>query len=85
MPEPKKYRPAASAAVTAADIAPSKATPAGATRQRGAIPADELVSLGFKLPPAFIREFKQGALDRGMKLNEFLIYLFREIGNSRMR
>ena len=85
MPEPKKYRPAASAAVTADDIAPSKAPPAAATRQRGSLPTDELVSLGFKLPPAFIREFKQGALDRGMKLNEFLIYLFREIDNSRIR
>jgi hypothetical protein len=81
MPKARTFAPA----VSASDIAPSKASPLSATRQRGATPTDELVSLGFKLPPAFIREFKQGALDQGMKLNEFLIYLFREFRNSRNR
>jgi hypothetical protein len=81
MPKAKSLAPA----VSASDIAPSRTPPAAATRQRGATATEELVSLGFKLPPGFIHEFKQGALDNNMKLNEFLIYLFREIGKSGKR
>jgi hypothetical protein len=72
-------------AVNADDIAPSRTRPIAATRQRGVTASDELVSLGFKLEPGFIQDFKRGALDRGMKLNEFLIYLFREFAKSENR
>ena len=72
-------------AVSADDIAPSRTRPVGSTRQRGVTASDELVSLGFKLEPGFIQDFKRAALDKGMKLNEFLIYLFREFANSENR
>jgi hypothetical protein len=81
MPKAKTLAPA----VSADDIVPRRVPPLAATRQRGVTASDELISLGFKLEPAFIRDFKQGALDNGMKLNEFLIYLFREFGKSKNR
>jgi hypothetical protein len=65
-------------AVSADDIAVTKAPPPSATRQRGVTDTDELVSLGFKLPSDIVHQFKRAALDRNMKLNEFLIFLFRE-------
>jgi hypothetical protein len=72
-------------AVSASDIAPGKTRPISSTRQRGVTASDELVSLGFKLEPGFIQEFKRAALNRRMKLNEFLIYLFREFAKSENR
>lgn len=47
-------------------------------RQRGVVPSAELVPLQFKLPPEFVRSFKQEALNRGEKLNEFLNTIFQE-------
>ncbi len=52
-----------------------------ATPQRGAVapvPSAELVPLQFRMPPAFVRAFKQAALDRDEKLNEFLQTCFNE-------
>jgi hypothetical protein len=72
-------------AVSASDIAPSKTRPVASTRQRGVTASDELVPLGFKLEPGFVQNFKRAALDNGMKLNEFLIYLFREFAKSENR
>jgi hypothetical protein len=72
-------------AITASDIAPGKMRPVSSTRQRGVTASDELVSLGFKLEPGFIQDFKRAALDKGMKLNEFLIYLFHEFAKSENR
>jgi hypothetical protein len=74
-------------AVTADDLAPSSSLPPrAATRQRGvdrpqrsAVPSAELVPLQFRMPPDFVRAFKRAALDRDMKLNEFLNYCFQQI------
>jgi hypothetical protein len=47
-----------------------------AGRQRSSVPSSELVPLQFKMPPEFVRAFKQEALNRDMKLNELLNYCF---------
>ena len=47
-------------------------------RQRGVVPSAELVPLQFRMPPEFVRAFKQAALDRDMKLNELLNEVFLE-------
>ena len=47
-------------------------------RQRGVVPSAELVPLQFKLSPEFVHSFKQEALNRGEKLNEFLNTIFQE-------
>lgn len=65
-------------AVTAADLAPSKPRQQTAMRQRGVVPSAELVPLQFRMPPEFVRAFKQAALDRNMKLNELLNACFHE-------
>ena len=65
-------------AVTAADLAPIKPRQQTATRQRGKTPSADLVPLQFRMPPEFVRGFKQAALDRGMKLNELLNVCFQE-------
>jgi hypothetical protein len=65
------------------DLKPAKPQIQSATPQRGEepkapakpeakTPSDELVSLQFKMPPAFVKSFKQAALDNDMKLNELL-------------
>lgn len=64
------------------DLIPSKIRPQSMSRQRGATPSSELVPLQFRMPPEFVRAFKQAALDRNMKLNELLISLFHEINNE---
>lgn len=46
--------------------------PLSATRQRGVVPSAELVPMQFRMPPSFVKSFKQAALDRDMKLNELL-------------
>lgn len=63
-------------AVTADDLAPTKPRQRAATRQRGVTPSAELVPLQFRMPPEFVRAFKQAALDRGLKLNELLKVCF---------
>jgi hypothetical protein len=69
-------------AVTAADLAPSKSRQQTATRQRGVTPSAELVPLQFRMPPEFVRAFKQAALDRDLKLNELLKKCFHEFMNK---
>jgi hypothetical protein len=44
----------------------------GSTRPRGVTPSAELVPMQFRMPPEFVKAFKQAALDRDMKLNELL-------------
>jgi hypothetical protein len=58
------------------DLAPRKANPISATRQRGVNASSEFVPMQFRLPPAFVKQFKQAALDRDMKLNEMFITCF---------
>lgn len=59
-------------------MTPSKAAPQSASRQRGVVPSSELVPLQFRMPPEFVKAFKQAALDRDMKLNELLNSCFQE-------
>lgn len=66
-------------ALTSADLDPTNTKPKSAMLQRGAVPSSELVPLQFRMPPDFVHEFKQEALNRGMKLNELLVYCFHEI------
>lgn len=62
-----------------ADLVPAKkTTPLSATRQRGVVPSAELVPMQFRMPPEFVKSFKQAALDRDMKLNELLQASFAE-------
>ena len=63
-------------ALTAADLNPNKPRTQSATRQRGVIPSAELIPLQFRMPPEFVRAFKQAALDRDLKLNELLNVCF---------
>jgi hypothetical protein len=63
-------------ALNGGDLVPVKSRPLGATRQRGVVPSDELVPMQFRMPPAFVKAFKQAALDRDMKLNELLQFVF---------
>ena len=70
-------------AITAADLAPVKPRQQTATRQRGVTPSAELVPLQFRMPPEFVRAFKQAALDRDLKLNELLKECFQEFIKKR--
>ena len=65
-------------AVTAADLAPTKSRQQTAMRQRGVVSSADFVPLQFRMPPEFVRAFKQAALDRDMKLNELLNECFNE-------
>ncbi len=65
-------------ALTAADLTPGKTKNLNAGRQRGVVPSSELVPLQFRMPPEFVRSFKQAALDHNLKLNELLIECFHE-------
>jgi len=66
-------------ALDTTDLAPPpKIRPLSATRQRGVLPSADLVPLQFRMPPEFVRAFKQAALDRDMKLNEFLNAIFND-------
>jgi hypothetical protein len=57
--------------LTARDLNPAPA-PKAAMRARGEVPSAELVPLQFRMPPEFVKAFKQAALDADMKLNELL-------------
>jgi len=46
------------------------------TRQRGVVPSAELVPIQFRMPAAWVKAFKQAALDRDLKLNELLTVVF---------
>ncbi len=63
--------------VTSDDLAPTKVRQQIGMRQRGVIPSTELVPMQFRMPPDFVRAFKQAALDRNMKLNEMLETAFQ--------
>ncbi len=65
-------------ALSAADLSPTKPHSQSAGRQRGEMPSIELVPLQFRMPPEFVRAFKQAALDRDLKLNELLDKCFSE-------
>ena len=65
-------------ALTGDDLAPTKIRPQSAMRQRGVVHSAELVPLQFRMPPQFVREFKQAALDRDLKLNELLNVVFQQ-------
>lgn len=69
---------AKSVALSAADLTPDKPCSQSAVRQRGSVPSSELVPLQFRMPPEFVRAFKQAALDQDMKLNELLNACFHE-------
>lgn len=60
------------------DLVPAKLRPTNATRQRGVVPTADLVPLQFRMPPSFVKAFKQAALDHDMKLNELLNAVFNE-------
>jgi hypothetical protein len=59
-------------ALDSADLTPAKGHPLSASRQRGVIPSAELIPMQFRMPPDFVKAFKQAALDKDMKLNELL-------------
>jgi len=65
-------------ALSAADLVPGKPRTQSVMRQRGVVPSAELVPLQFRMPPEFVRSFKQAALDRDLKLNELLNEVFNE-------
>jgi hypothetical protein len=64
------------------DLAPVRTQPLSASRQRGVTASAEYVPMQFKLPPDFVKSFKQAALDNDMKLNELLITCFQEFMKS---
>jgi len=65
-------------ALSAADLSPTKPQAQSAARQRGVVPSAELVPMQFRMPPEFVKAFKQAALDRDLKLNELLNVCFAE-------
>ena len=69
---------AKSVALSAADLVPGKPRTQSVMRQRGVVPSAELVPLQFRMPPEFVRAFKQAALDRDLKLNELMNEVFLE-------
>ncbi|MDB5978365.1 MAG: hypothetical protein JWR07_5125 [Nevskia sp.] len=69
--------------LTSEDLNPQPAPGAAPMRQRGVPPSAELDSLNFKLPAAFVKEFKREALDCDMKLNELLIECFQHRKTTR--
>lgn len=62
--------------LSSADLKPEKPKTQSAGRQRGSVPSSELIPLQFRMPPEFVRAFKQEALNRDMKLNELLNFCF---------
>jgi hypothetical protein len=58
--------------LTADELKPSLKPPKAAMRQRGEVPSIELIPLQFRMPPEFVKAFKQAALDNDLKLNELL-------------
>ena len=63
-------------ALDSGDLVPAKVRSLTATRQRGVVPSAELVPMQFRMPPDFVKAFKQAALDHDMKLNELLNTVF---------
>lgn len=69
--------------LTAEELKPVSKPPKAAMRQRGEVPSVELVPLQFRMPPEFVRAFKQAALDGDMKLNELLRECFNAYQQTR--
>jgi hypothetical protein len=65
-------------AITAEDLKSPSSKPKGVSSQRSGVRSADLVPLQFRMPPDFVREFKQAALDANMKLNELLKACFDE-------
>lgn len=64
-------------ALDSGDLIPvARNRPLSATRQRGVVPSADLIPMQFRMPPPFVKAFKQAALDRDMKLNELLQTVF---------
>jgi hypothetical protein len=70
-------------AITADDLKSPSSRPKGASSQRGGVRSADLIPLQFRMPPEFVREFKQAALDANMKLNELLRACFAEYQQKR--
>lgn len=47
------------------------------------VPTADLIPLQFRMPPEFVKAFKQTALDNGMKLNALLVACFEEFQKNR--
>jgi hypothetical protein len=60
------------------DLSPVRDAPASASRQRGAVPSADLVPMQFRMPPEFVKRFKQAALDRNLKLNDLFELCFND-------
>ena len=65
-------------ALDSGDLLPVKRRAFSATRQRGVVPSAELIPMQFRMPPDFVKAFKQAALDRNLKLNELLHTVFAD-------
>jgi len=71
--------------LTADELKPSLKSPKSAMRQRGEVPSIELIPLQFRMPPEFVKAFKQAALDGDMKLNELLKECFNRYQDEKMK
>ena len=66
------------------DISPNDLIPNRAKIGRWErVRTSQMNQMTFKLPPEFIKEFKQEALNRGMKLNELMVYCFENLRRDR--
>ena len=65
-------------ALSAADLVSRETAHPERHASTGVVPSAELVPLQFRMPPEFVRAFKQAALDRDLKLNELLNEVFLE-------
>ncbi|MGH8651260.1 MAG: hypothetical protein ACREUI_01660 [Burkholderiales bacterium] len=70
-------------AITAEDLKTPSSKPKSVARQQGGVRSTDLVPIQFRMPPDFVREFKQAALDANMKLNELLKACFHEYQQKR--
>lgn len=77
---------AKSTSLSSDDLMIKSLNTSGASPQRGATekltPSAELVPIQFRMPPDFVRAFKQEALNRDEKLNEFLKTCFHAFLNA---
>jgi hypothetical protein len=70
-------------AITAEDLKSPSSKPKKESGRRDSVRSADLVPLQFRMPPDFVREFKQAALDANMKLNELLKVCFAEYQQKR--
>lgn len=62
--------------------APKVSRPIRPAQQGDAVSSGELVPMQFRMPPDFVKAYKQAALDRGMKLNELLKLIFDDFSKK---